>query len=390
MAITNNNLGTVHTLQAQECELNAVDIETHDSNKARILNDEATGLYSDAATNYGQAIDDAAMLCAAIVKNDDDSSSLLLNSRGGTQAAREEMKELETIDATYEDESGDAAALFLQLSNRKFNLAMCNASRGYSVVPGGAVRDPEAIDRARDLLQECIKLTDKSKDEKGHVCRVRYLLELANLESCMQRQIQAGENLDAVEKILALYRSDTNTGYAPGAEPKEGSPRFLLVVGLHQRLLAARGQHSMVSGDAGTAIACWTRAIIGSGDKMDVMAMESSLKGLSDLVSLSGPNGIQLPPDLRVALGLPANGVNDGERLVSAINDALVKVEQTRDRMMKNGRGVHSETTSVDLCFVMDCTGSVSSNQMVDMKRKNPFSGIPFASRRHSRLELCV
>lgn len=358
VAITNNNLGTVHTLQAQELELNAVAIESRDPVEANRLNSEARSLYSRAISNYKRAIDGAAILCADIEKNDD-SPSVLLNSREGTRAAWAEVKEPEAIDATSEHAFGDAAALFLQLSNRKFNLAMCIASMGYAVVSGGGVRDPEAINRARRLLHECIEHANNSKDEKGDVCKVRYLLEITKLETRMQRQIQAREALDDAEKILSLHRGNT-----PSIEPKEGSPRFLLVVGLPQRLLAARGFYSMASGDPVAAIACWTRAIIGSGDKMDVVAVESSLNGLYDLASGSGSDGIQLPSELLVALGLPADGVNDGKYLMSAIDKALKEVgKQTR---------AYAKKTSVDLCFIMDCTGSVSWSQTSDIHRTNP------------------
>ena len=362
MAIANNNLGTAHTLQAQERESKAIEVGSQDPVEASRLSGEAKSLYADAITNYKQAIDDAKMLCAAVVKNEED-STLLHDSLATNQLPEDETKTgLRIVGATYdEDNQRAAAALFLQLSNRKFNLAVCHASRGDSVVPRGPVRNADAIEQARDLLHECIKLASKSKDDKGDACRVKYLLELASLESRMQRHREAGEALNAAEQILALYRGDGSEGYAPWTGHREGMPQFSLVVGLPQRFLAARGAHCMACGDARMAIASWTRAIIGSGDKMDVAAVDSSLKGLRDLV-WNGHDESLLPSELLVALGLPIGGRGDTELLLSAINEALAKVERARDRMVKNRKGVNSEKTSVDLCFIMDCTGSVSAN----------------------------
>ena len=362
VAIANNNLGTAHTLQAQERESKAVEVGSQDPVEASRLSDEAKSLYADAITNYKQAIDDAKMLCAAVVKNEED-STLLHDSLATNQPPEDATKTgLRIVGATYdEDNRSAAAALFLQLSNRTFNLAVVHASRGDSVVPGGAVRNTEAVGQARDLLHECIKLASKSRNDKGDACRVRYLLELASLESRMRRQREAGEALNAAEKILAFYRGDGSEGYAPWTGHREGTPHFSLVVGLPQRFLAARGAHCMACGDAGMAVASWTRAIIGSGDKMDVAAVESSLKGLRDLVR-NGHDGSLLPSELLAALGLPTGGRGDTEVLLSGINEALAKVERARDRMVKNHKGVNSEKTSVDLCFIMDCTGSVSAN----------------------------
>ena len=362
VAIANNNLGTVHTLQAQERESKAVEVCSQDPVEASRLRDEAKSLYADAITNYEQAIEDAKMLCAAVVKNEE-GSTLLHDSHATNQLPEDEMKTgLTIVGATYDDDDRSAvAALFLQLSNRKFNLAVCYASIGNSVVPRGPVRNAEAIGQARDLFHECIKLASKSKNDKGDACRVKYLLELASLESRMQRQREAGEALDAAEHILAFYRGGGSEGCAPWTGHREGTPQFSLVVGLPQRFLAARGAHCMTCGDAGMAITSWTRAIIGSGDKMDVVAVESSLKGLRDL-AWRGYDGSLLPSELLAALGLPTGGRRDTESLLSAIDEALAKVEKARDMMVKNRKGVNSEKTSVDLCFIMDCTGSVSTN----------------------------
>ena len=69
-----------------------------------------------------------------------------------------------------------------------------------------------------------------------------------------------------------------------------------------------------------------------------------------------------------MALNLPQGGGNDADSMRGAIDAAVIKVErlETKAGMVAAKSGHHAgkkyTMTDVDLCFVMDCTGSVRSS----------------------------
>ena len=328
--------------------------------EAKRLREEACCLYGDAITNYRLAIADAEMLCAAVTPQNDCPLPTLADSASETKALERETEDLEGAFAVSPetsvvkpttlhdvDESISNAALFLQLSNRKFNLAMCLVAKAESA-PSGCDPDANGIEQARQLLCDCVSVISEIKNERGDEWRVKYLLELANLErTAPGRHREANEALDAAERVIAPYRSDV-------ANLKVGTPRFALAVVLPQQLLAARGKNRLAAGDTEAAINHWTRAVIGSGDIMDVRAVESSLMGLRRVAWSRRDRG-HFPADLLVALGLPTDGGADARSLVPAIDVALSKIGKTPTVV----KGPQMTDVDVDLCFVMDCTGSV-------------------------------
>ena len=104
----------------------------------------------------------------------------------------------------------------------------------------------------------------------------------------------------------------------------------------------------------------WTDAVIGCGDRMDVGAVRTSLMGLRD--QARGGLGDQFPEAMLVALKLSppsANKTLDREEVVGAVEAALAKLD-TEAMKYAGALGTAGPTvTSVDLCFVMDCTRSV-------------------------------
>lgn len=70
------------------------------------------------------------------------------------------------------------AALALQLANRKFNLALCLAAKGYSTVFLGGSPDLNAINESRRLMYECAKLGAEREDATGDQRHVECLLEV--------------------------------------------------------------------------------------------------------------------------------------------------------------------------------------------------------------------
>lgn len=371
MAITNNNLGILHTLQAKKLEDKVVMVRKRNQVKAKQLDEKARRLYADAVTNYRLAIADAEMLCAAVTPQNaiplplpaeaSDVTNALEGETKDVENAAVVMSETEVAGSAAEqdvDDMSSKAALFLQLSNRKFNLAVCLIAKAKSAITKKEHSNSIEIDEARKLLNDCVRLTTKTQSETGDVWRVKYLLELATLERDVPgHHREADEALDAAERAIASYREDSG-------HVEERTPRFSLAVVLPQRLLAARGSNRLATGDTEAAIKCWTQAIIGSGDKMDVGAVHSSLQALRRLALRI--NVSNFPRELLTALGLPINGRTQSSSLVSAIDDALVKIEKSSSRTRS------PRVTDVDLCFVMDCTGSVR------------------ATTRHHRLVDCV
>lgn len=359
MAITNNNLGILHTLQAKKLEDEVAIVRKRNQAKARQLAEKARSLYADAVTNYGLAIADAEMVCAAVTPQNaiplplpayaSDVTKVLEGETKDVESAAVVMSETRVAGSVTEQDVDDTiskAELFLQLSNRKFNLAVCLVAKAKSAIPKGGHPDSIEIDQARNLLNDCVRLTVESQSETGDVWRVKYLLELATLERGVPgHHREANEALDAAERVIAPYRE--NAG-----DVEESTPRFSLTVVLPQRLLAARAANRLATGDTVEAIKCWTQAIVGSGDKMDVGVVHSSLEALRRL-ALRQQDVNNFPPELLAALGLPTKRRTRSSSLVSAIDDAFVKIEKVSPRTRPQ------RVTDVDLCFVMDCTGSV-------------------------------
>lgn len=90
------------------------------------------------------------------------------------------------------------------------------------------------------------------------------------------------------------------------------------------------------------------QAVVGCGNRMDVAVVRKSLVALK-AQALAGL-GRHFSPSLLRGLGMPthAGAVVAGETLAEAIDKAIPML----DRLERT-------VTKVDLCFVMDCTGSV-------------------------------
>lgn len=120
--------------------------------------------------------------------------------------------------------------------------------------------------------------------------------------------------------------------------------------------------------------------VIGCGDRMDVAAVRTSLRGLRE----QAQNGTPLPHKLLEAVGVQhprgarsisrshaegnvacGRGATDAEkaRVVKAIDNALKKLDTEGNKCPRGVTGRPSPSvTRVDLCFVMDCTRSVREN----------------------------
>lgn len=374
VSIVNNNLGNVRTLQAGE--LAAAAATERNPAKARDLMDQAQNLYKDAATNYQLAINDADMLCAAKIQRNNGDSPLpgeeAKFNEHGAAAGKAPHGDVEAgsaavTDIQDDDDSTSDKALYRQLANRKFNLALCLAAQGNSAVHLRGATDSAAIAKARKLMQESIQLTssggagvDNSSDAKNDVRRFGYLLELAALERGQQgRSREAGQALDAAEEIVDRYAAvDPNGGPQAVVAKAMAAPLDPPVQILQQRLLNARADHCVSAGYPEAAIEHYTQALVGTGDKMDPSVARSSLIGLRSLASGDSSYGRHFPSDLLVALSLPPGAGKDPEALTSQIDIALERVEKETARTLP-GTGGSAGKTDVDLCFVMDCTGSV-------------------------------
>ena len=391
VGIVNNNLGNVFTLQARALSAEAADAQS--KAKAESIMARANNLYCDAETNYRLAIEDARMLCAAIDQRSNGSSPLpkALHSNpyssdlsGGDSKSEESLltqlspADVESGGATstnHVDENdlrADAAA-FLQLTNREFNLALCLAAKASSNASSeGDSPDPAAMQEARDLIMGCVRMTENAKDSKSSQRQVEFLLELAAVEREHKGgQRAAAEAIHAAERVVAAYSAQVDGGgdadrtLATTTPPGDSPPAPASM--LRQKLLAARGELCVAEGNPIMAIGYWTSAIIDCGDLMDVPAVRSSLEGLRGLAS-SGEHGGNFSSELLVALNLPQGGGNDADSMRGAIDAALIKVErlETKAGMVAAKSGHHAgkkyTMTDVDLCFVMDCTGSVRSS----------------------------
>lgn len=394
VGIVNNNLGNVFTLQARELSAQAASADS--KAKANNAMERANEAYLDAETNYRLAIDDARMLCAAInqrskgpdFSKEPDSNPYSSNWEGGDSKSEEHAP---TLSSAADVESGDAnpggrvdeddlradSAAFLQLANREFNLALCLAAKASSnaAIEGGSP-DHAVMQTARELIMGCVHNTADVKDSKSSQRQVEFLLELAAIERDQEGGHRAAADaIHAAERVVADYSAQMDGGggggdaertLATAAPPGESPPATVSV--LRQQLLAARGALCVAEGNPIMAIGYWTSAVIDCGDRMDVRAVRASLEGLRGLAS-SGSHGGQFPSELLVAIGLPQEEGKDSDSMRDAIDNALARVDRLEAKAgmaaAKSGHhtGKKFAMTNVDLCFIMDCTGSVRSSQ---------------------------
>lgn len=376
MAIVYNNLGNVYTLQAR-----ALSDKAHRQHRTQLHSDDltrkATSKYEDAVTSFRLAIEDAEMLISWTNQQNLDlgfqdqsplpSTTTGVATKGGDKKEEEKMEQddntageapptdsFDIAEAQHapittvnnNDDTADSesvAALKLQLANRKFNLALCLAAKAAGDGDAlGEEKEEEAGEReeARRLIHECEALAAERNDTLGSERRVEYLLALAALES---KQPQVSQALERAERILAVT-------------PNTISTRSTI---LRQRLLASRGDERLAAGDIEAAVGCWTEAVVGC-DIMDPGAVLSSLVGLqAHVCSLDdGQGGNPFSEALVRGLGLSKGSETAGKRVVS--NAELTRsIEADLTKLRKRMSVNNSTTVGVDLCFVMDCTGSV-------------------------------
>ena len=348
---------------------------------------QAHVLYTDAETRYRLAIEDARMMCAELKQREEGSTPLPRATR-----ANLDTKGLDGGDSKYEDrpmplpddveigvatsssdciDDGDLEAddaVFLQLANREFNLALCLAAKVSSSTTSCDSPDTvAAMKEVRGLIMDCVQVTADAKDAKSSQRQLEFLLELASIELSQGGTRAAGAVMDAAERVVVDYSSqmddDDDGGGGMATTPEGESPPAPIGV-LRQQLLAARGALCIAEANPGAALQYWTNAVIGCGDRMDVRAVRSSLEGLREL-ALGGYDRGQFSSELLVALSLPLGGTMEAESLTDAIDNALSRLqhlERSAAVRVANADGSVSKTsrtTNVDLCFVMDCTGSV-------------------------------
>ncbi|CAM9131372.1 unnamed protein product [Ectocarpus fasciculatus] len=358
VSIVRNNLGNIFAMEAGE----RVEQAKYEENPARTkeLMETAQLSFTDAAINFKLAIDDAEMLCAA-------------GNHQPNGAAPPHQHDVEANNDDDDDDDDDneersPAALCRQLASRKFNLALCLEAKGNSAVSTGGQPDPKTIDEARNLMQQCIQLTSAGQnngggnrnngDTKNDLHRFRYLLQFSALERRQGRSQEAGEALDAAERVILPYEGyDPDGGAAAVVGVAMVTPLETPVHILRQRLLEARAAHCVANGYHEAAIEHYTQALIGTGDLIDPSVARASLLGLRSLAS-DGNYGRLFSSELLVALSLHPGAGKNSECLTSAIDHGLDRVGKVETRMA----AVHTDTTrkiNVDLCFVMDCTGSM-------------------------------
>lgn len=376
--IVNNNLGNVFTLQARE--LSAQAAGERSKVKSVMLVKQANTLYTDAETNYRLAIDDARMMCATLKQRDEDDSTPLPKE---TQGQREDHSpktlppdDVEAGGATIPPGCVDErdleadAAVFLQLANREFNLALCLAAKisdNPAMTPAAAAATTKEI---RALIMDCVQVTADMKDAKSSQRQLEFLLELASIELSQGGLRAAREAIDAAERVVVDYgaqmdgEDDAGGGGEIATTPEGETPPAPIGV-LRQQLLAARGALCVAEANPRAAIQYWTDAVIECGDRVNVKAVRSSLEGLRELTVGGGYDGGQFSSELLVALSLPVGGKKSSGSITGAIDNALSRLQRLEAsagrRLARRGGvvGKASGKTNVDLCFVMDCTGSV-------------------------------
>ncbi|CAM9201664.1 unnamed protein product [Laminaria digitata] len=412
--IVNNNLGNVYTLQARQLsDQAAAAAEGNNKAKSAKLMKQAHVLYADAETNYRLAIDDARMMCAAVKQRDEGSSPLPEAKHakfetksldgGGADGGDSKYEDRPSMSTSFRaaddvetggtasssgcvDDEGDELeaddAVFLQLANREFNLALCLAAKVSSSTNSASCNDrPDTVVAAmkeiRGLILDCVQVTADAKDARSSQRQLEFLLELASIELKQGGQRAASEAMDAAERVVVDYGAqmdanhdgdgDGDGGGGGGgglATTPEGEIPPAPFDVLRQQLLAARGALCVAEANPRAALHYWSDAILGCGDRMDARAVRSSLKGLRQL-AVDGFDGGQFPAELLVALSLPPGGRRDAETLTDAVDSALSRLQRLEASMgvgvprVGGGVGKASWKTNVDLCFVMDCTGSM-------------------------------
>lgn len=399
MAIVYNNLGNVYTLQARALSEEA-DRAQKNKKPAQVSDDlmrKANGKYESAVSNFRLAIEDAEMLISwthqhnpglgipprpsylpsttvdvATTKGDDEKEEETMEQ--DIRAAAGEMPPADSLDIVEaqcaptrtvnnngnEGEDDDTmgaesvTALNLQLANRKFNLALCLAAKAAGCGDGLREEEQERAagerEEARRLIHECEALAAERNDPLGNERRVEYLLALAKLEST---QPQSSQALERAEKVLAATPTTVTV------------PSTIL----RQRLLASRGDERLAAGDTEAAVGFWTEAVVGC-EVMDPGAVLSSLIGLQEQVGCLGDRQGRSPFSEALVRGLglakggeasAAGGERDAVSNAELARSIGAEVTKLRKSMSVNG----TNPVRVDLCFVMDCTGSVRERECV-------------------------
>ncbi|CBJ25694.1 ATP-binding region, ATPase-like [Ectocarpus siliculosus] len=432
VAIVNNNMGNVYTLQAKVLSEKA---GTQRENKHPAAADktmrQADEKFQDAVISFRLAIEDAEMLISWTHQNKprladvQNSAPLRLATTalaGENQEKIEqehkagEVSRVESLDIEAQDDSkhsytddenddddddSDAAegpesvsALKLQLANRKFNLALCLAAKATG--DGDRLRgDNEEATReseeARRLMRECEDLAAERDDAIGTERQVEYLLALAALElSLLDRKHEAIQALERAETIIDAACSQPSPVIGTLAAAAATEARAAPPAVLKCRLLTARGEERLAAGDAEAAVRFWTEAVVG-GDVMDPAAVRQSLVGLqAHLCSVD--SGQELSPyteALARGLGLASEEEGDAKGVVVSNAELTGAIQAEVKRMGGAAFQVsRSPAVKVDLCFVMDCTGSMGS--WINQAKKKLFAIIEQTKKDIANLELRV
>lgn len=139
--------------------------------------------------------------------------------------------------------------------------------------------------------------------------------------------------------------------------PLDRSTTFLSDEEMHKHW-----KYFVFAGEGDAAVSYFDQAVVGCGLRMNVAAVRSALLGLKTQ-ALAG-RGRQFSRTLLEGLGVPANAavMVSGTTLPVAIDQAVLRLNRVA-AMALGGDGLESSpvssTTKVDLCFIMDCTGSV-------------------------------
>lgn len=372
--IINNNLGTVYTLQARELLARAEKAPSKPD--ADQLREQAEGKFDDAVTCYRHAVEDARVLCAGAgqLRQSHEDSRVLAEGASNTLDPSGDVEAPALVQTDGMDEGACLESLNLQLMNRMFNLALCllaRGSEGESSESGQGGGAPASIAEARELIRECEELAAERRDAVGDERRVEYLIALASLERASPgRHKEASEALQKAEGVVADYRGDSGDGVEVGKRPAVSDPTVSLGgiprAVLRQRLLVAYGEESAAEGELDKAVQYWDEAVVGCEGRMDVSAVRKALFGLwaQALAGRSRNFSRALERGLGVRRGGGAsNGGITGHDYIDAIHRALARLEREHPLSAHAllGQSTCPDLPSeVDLCFVMDCTGSVS------------------------------
>lgn len=384
VAIVNNNLGNTYTLQARALSEKAA--ETQNNNDKQNIIRQANDKYEDAITTYRLAIEDAEMLVSLTIQqkphlefqhvspppptttcmtkaeekkeeakyeqDDDDEGSgkPVADSLDKAEAQQSSAEDQDDDDDGYSGVPESPEALKLQLANRKFNLALCLEAKAIGCALDGKKQEDgnkevaRETKEARELILECEALAAERNDAVGNERAIECLLALAALESRQPgRREEVSQALDRAERVIT---------HSP---PAGATPLSIL----RQRVLAARGHERLAAGDQEAAVGCWTEAVTGC-DLLDADAVRSSLVGLrAQVCRLDAGNPFSKA--LSRGLGLSKRGDEVGDCNVSNA-DLQGAIEQALEKVGGAALVSGSQPVKVDLCFIMDCTGSVRAD----------------------------